>query len=42
MRVGIDDEDAGYVIVEDEEVDDDTESIQKALIDAFRDIADMD
>ena len=42
VRVGIDDEDAGYVIVEDEEVDDDTESIQKALIDAFRDIADMD
>ncbi len=42
VRVGIDDEDAGYVIVEDEEVDDDTESIQQALIAAFRDIADMD
>jgi hypothetical protein len=42
VRIGIDNEDAGYVIVEDEEVDDDTESIQKALIDAFRDIADMD
>jgi hypothetical protein len=42
VRVGIDDEDAGYVIVEDEEVDDDTESIQNALSAAFRDIADMD
>ena len=42
VRVGIDDEDAGYVIVEDDEVDDDAESIQKALLDAFRDIADMD
>ncbi len=42
IRVGIDDEDAGYVIVEDEEVDDDTESIQNALSAAFRDIADMD
>lgn len=41
-RVGIDDEDAGYVMVEDEEVDDDAESIQKALLEAFRDIADMD
>lgn len=42
VRVGIDDDDAGYVIVEDEEVDDDAESIQKALLEAFRDIADMD
>ncbi len=42
IRVGIDDADAGYVIVEDEEVDDDTESIQNALSAAFRDIADMD
>ena len=42
IRVGIDDEDAGYVIVEDEEVDDDTESIQNALSAAFLDIADMD
>ena len=32
----------GYVMVEEAEVDDDTESIQKALLDAFRDIADMD
>ena len=42
VRVGIDDEDAGYVIVEDEEVDDDSESIQKALLVAFRDIAEID
>ena len=42
VRVGIDDDDAGYVMVEEAEVDDDTESIQKALLDAFRDIADMD
>ena len=42
VRVGIDGDDAGYVMVEDEEVDDDAESIQKALLEAFRDIADMD
>ena len=42
VRVGIDDDDAGYVMVEEAEVDDDAESIQKALLDAFRDIADMD
>lgn len=41
VRVGIDEDDSGYVIVEDEEVDDDAESIQSALLDAFRDIADM-
>ncbi len=41
VRVGIDEEDSGYVVVEDEEVDDDAESIQSALLDAFRDIADM-
>ena len=42
VRVGIDGDDAGYVMVEDEEVDDDAGSIQKALLEAFRDIADMD
>lgn len=42
VRVGIDSDDAGYVMVEDEEVDDDQESIQAALLEAFRDIADMD
>ena len=41
VRVGIDEEDSGYVVVEDEEVEDDAESIQSALLDAFRDIADM-
>ena len=41
VRVGIDEDDSGYVVVEDEEVDDDAESIQSALLDAFRDIADM-
>ena len=42
VRVGIDDDDAGYVMVDNGEVDDDSESIQKALLDAFRDIVDMD
>ena len=42
VRIGIDDEDAGYVIVEDEEVDDDAASIQQALLEAFRDIAEID
>ena len=41
VRVGIDEDDSGYVVVEDEEVDDDAESIQSALLGAFRDIADM-
>lgn len=41
VRVGIDSEDAGYVMVEDEEIDDDEDSIQKALLDAFRDIAEI-
>ena len=41
VRVGIDGDDAGYVMVEDEEIDDDDESIQKALLDAFRDIAEI-
>ena len=41
VRVGIDDEDAGYVTVDDEEIDDDAENIQEALLDAFRDIAEI-
>ena len=41
VRVGIDDEDAGYVTVDDEEIDDDAETIQEALLDAFRDIAEI-
>ena len=41
VRVGIDGEDAGYVMVEDEEIDDDADSIQKALLDAFRDVAEI-
>lgn len=42
VSVGIDDEDAGYVMVEDEEIDDDEDSIQKALLSAFREIAEID
>ncbi len=44
VRIGIDGEDAGYVMVEDEEIDIDDESggIEKALLDAFRDIAEID
>ena len=41
VRVGIDSDDAGYVMVEEEEIDDDEDSIQKALLDAFRDIAEI-
>ncbi|MCY4417841.1 MAG: hypothetical protein OXE87_16265 [Chloroflexi bacterium] len=41
VRIGIDSEDAGYVMVEDEEIEDDEESIQKALLEAFRDIAEI-
>ena len=47
VRVGIDEDDSGYVFVEDEEVDldgdddDDVAAIQSALLDAFRDIADI-
>ena len=45
VRVGIDEDDAGYVYVEDEEVDldgdDDIDAIQSALLDAFRDIAEI-
>ena len=41
VRVGIDSDDAGYVMVGDEEIDDDGESIQKALLDTFREIAEI-
>ena len=41
VRVGIDADDAGYVMVEDEEIEDDADSIQKALLDAFREIAEI-
>ena len=41
VLVGIDDDDAGYVMVDDEEIDDDVDSIQEALLDAFRDIAEI-
>ena len=41
VRIGIDNDDAGYVMVGDEEIDDDSDSIQKALLDAFRDIAEI-
>ncbi len=39
--VGIDQDDSGYVLVDDEEVDDAAEAIQTALRDAFREIADI-
>ena len=42
VRVGIDEDDAGYVMVSFEEIDDDEESLQAALLAAFRDIAEMD
>ena len=42
IRVGIDEDDAGYVVVEDEEIDDNPADIQAALLQAFRDIADID
>ena len=42
VRVGIDSDDAGYVMVEDAEIDDDEESIQKALLNAFREIAEIE
>lgn len=41
VLVGIDDDDAGYVMVDEEEVDDDADNIQDALLDAFRDIAEI-
>ncbi len=42
VRVGIDSDDAGYVMVEGEEISDDEESIQNALLAAFREIAEID
>lgn len=42
VRIGIDEDDAGYIIVQDEEIDDEPEEIQEALLDAFREIADID
>ena len=39
--VGIDSDDGGYVLVEDVEVADSAEAIQSALIEAFREIADL-
>ena len=42
VRVGIDADDAGYVMVEDEEIEDDAGSIEKALLDAFREIAEIE
>ncbi len=41
VRVGIDDDDAGYIMVDEEEIDDDADSIQKALLGAFREIAEI-
>lgn len=41
VRVCIDEDDSGYVIVADDEVDDTPEAIQSALLDAFREIADI-
>ena len=43
VRVGIDEDDSGYVLVQGDEVDDEPpEEIQDALLDAFRDIAEID
>ena len=41
VRVGIDNDDGGYVLVEDEEVADSAAAIQSALVEAFRDIVDL-
>ena len=41
VRVGIDADDAGYVMVGDDEIEDNADSIQKALLDAFREIAEI-
>ena len=41
VRVGIDNDDGGYVVVEDEEVADSAEAIQSALVAAFREIVDV-
>ena len=42
VRVGIDQDEAGYVMVDDEEVEDAPEAIQSALIESFGEIADLD
>ncbi len=41
VRVGIDNDDGGYVVVEDEEVADSAAAIQSALVEAFREIIDL-
>ncbi len=41
VRVGIDNDDGGYVLVEDEEVADSAVAIQSALVEAFREIVDV-
>ena len=42
VRVGVDQDEAGYVMVDDEEVEDAPEAIQSALIESFGEIADLD
>ncbi len=42
VRVGIDQDEAGYVMVDDEEVEDTPEAIQSALIESFGEIAELD
>ncbi len=42
VRVGIDKDEAGYVMVDDEEVEDAPEAIQSALIESFGEIAELD
>ena len=41
VRVGIDNDDGGYVLVEDEEIADSAAAIQSALVEAFREIIDL-
>ena len=42
VRVGIDKDEAGYVMVDDEEVEDAPEAIQSALIESFGEIAELE
>ena len=42
VRVGIDQDEAGYVMVDDEEVEDAPKAIQSALIKSFGEIAELD
>ena len=42
VRVGIDQDEAGYVMVDDEEVEDAPKAIQSALIESFGEIAELD